>query len=128
MASGGGWKRVADTCPAWDGGARARGRNVVEGNAPFLCGDGSSLHGGCETSIAPGCGSWASLLACGSPWEMQSGCGGASRVVLYRDDGGGGGGVVDGIALRGCDDVTAACSSSSHANGRAMPPSPFLCP
>lgn len=138
MASGGGRKKGGGMCLAWDVGVLARGRRpVVEGNAPSLCGGASSLRGGCVISSAPGCGSWASLRACASPWEMQSGCDGASRMASCRDDGGGGGGCVrpcpgwvpswsfDSAArpwtLRDCDEAIAVCSGSYHVNDLALP-------
>jgi len=140
MASGGGLKREVGTCLAWAGGAHVRGRAVVEGNAASLCGGVSSLHGGCVTSIARGCGSLASLLACANLSEMQSGLGGASRMASCRDDVGGGDCCVDESAKlgqgwvlssscdgvppytrRGCDDAIAACLGFLHVSGLALP-------
>lgn len=122
-ASGGG--TIWEVCKnlAWVDVALFRGQTVVEGTAPCLHADASSLHGGFATVSEQGCGSWASLLACANSWEMQSGCDDASRMASCRDDGGVG---VDGSVrpcpdsvpssnfesarpwtLRGCDDAIA---------------------
>lgn len=71
----------------------ARGRGVQEGIAPFLHGGASTPHVDFAIANGPGCDSWVFLLACASSWEMESGCGGASRMVSCRDDGGRGVGV-----------------------------------
>ncbi|KAF2125430.1 hypothetical protein P153DRAFT_112960 [Dothidotthia symphoricarpi CBS 119687] len=112
------------------------GRGGV-GSMASVQADASNLRDVAASASGRCCDSCLAWRACGSPWEMPSGCGGVWRMASSR--GGGGGGCRDGVGakpcpswlpsssgdsaplarLRDCDcgGASALCSDSSHVNG-----------
>jgi hypothetical protein len=132
MASDGGRTVVVYRSLAWVALVLVRDQDGGVECAPFRHGDALNLHAEPVILTVPGFDSWAASIACAGSWEMQSGCGGVSRMASCR----GGGGGVDVSAepcpcwvpfsrvyggrpwnLRDCDDACAPCSRFSHANG-----------
>lgn len=136
-ASGGGMSRPACTSPALGVGQVGRGQSVRdEVNMPYLSVGGLSLHDVCATSSEPRCDSCSACFVYASlDAEMASGCDVAWRRGSCLDGGGSGG---DGgasakpclswvpfvrfdsgrpLVPRGCDGVSALCSSFFRASG-----------
>jgi hypothetical protein len=126
MANGDGSSRAVCMCLVSDGEVLVRDRGAAEGCAPCLHGGTWNLHVEPVTSSVRGCGSWDVSLACVRSSEMQSDCGGVSRMESCRGAGGVDGGAdvsaepcpnwvpfsrFDGRpgTLHGCDDACDLC-------------------
>jgi hypothetical protein len=134
MASDGGTAMAVYRSLAWVELVFDHDQDVGVECAPCLHGGALSLHVESVISTVLGYDSLAASIACASSWEMQSGCGGVSRMASCRGGGGGGGGGVDVSAepcpdwvpfwrvfggrlsiLRDCDDACDPYSRSSRA-------------